>query len=454
MSNWLRRLGLDTLTNRTILLMLLGIGAVHVASLYAYQIAIEREASVASDARLADRLLAIKRAVMTVAPAEREPIAHELSGGPIEAHWSRNEHAVAGGPGAAVWEGLRAKLIDLAPELAAHQIIIGANRNLENDPHLALISLQLPDESWVNVSVFSRLAPPQGNHGTVLSTTLMALGVIGFAIVLVRWMTRPLRTFADAAQRLYRGADHAPVPEEGPREVRELATAFNEMQGRIKRLIDDRTEALAAVSHDLKTPLTRLRLKSEAIEDQAMAATIRADLAEMEEMLDQTLAYLSGATAHEPMRALDLAALVQTLADEAADAGGQVEVGGLPRLTVEGRPLALRRALGNLIGNAVKYGERALVRVEAQGHAALVVIEDHGPGIAPADIERAFQPFQRLEPSRNRQTGGFGLGLAIARSIIDGHGGTIALGNRPEGGLSVRVTLPGKPAGPARADTL
>ncbi len=454
MSYWLRRLGLDTLTNRTILLMLLGIGAVHVASLYAYQIAIEREASVASDTRLADRILAIKRAVMTVAPAEREPIAHELSGGPIEAHWSRSELAVAGGPGSAVWEGLRSRLIDLAPELAAHRIIIGANRNLENDPHLALISLQLPDESWVNVSVFSRLAPPQGSHGTVLSTTLMALGVIGFAIVLVRWMTRPLRTFADAAQRLYCGADHAPVPEEGPREVRELATAFNEMQGRIKRLIDDRTEALAAVSHDLKTPLTRLRLKSEAIEDQAMAATIRADLAEMEQMLDQTLAYLSGATAHEPMRALDLAALVQTLADEAADAGAPVEVAGLSRLAVEGRPLALRRALGNLIGNAVKYGERAFIRVEAEGQAAMVVIEDHGPGIALADIERAFQPFQRLEPSRNRQTGGFGLGLAIARSIIEGHGGTIALGNRPEGGLRVRVRLPGKTAPPARTDTL
>jgi two-component system, OmpR family, sensor kinase len=263
MRKWLRTFRLDTLTNRTILLMLIGIGVVHFASLYAYQIALDREASVASDTRLADRLLTIKRAVMRVVPAEREPVAHELSGGPIEAHWSRTDHAVAGGPGSAEWDGLRAKLIELAPELSADQIIIGANRKLESDPHLALISLRLPDDSWINVSVFSRLTPPTSSHGTVLSTSLMALGVIGLSILLVRWMTQPLQTFADAAQRLYKSADQARVPEDGPREVRELASAFNEMQARIKRLIDDRTQALAAVSHDLKTPLTRLRLKSE-----------------------------------------------------------------------------------------------------------------------------------------------------------------------------------------------
>lgn len=233
MRGWLKKLGLDTLTNRTILLMLFGIGIVHLASLSAYQIALDRDATIAGDTRLADRLLTIKRAVMRVAPAEREPVAHELSGGPLEAHWSRTEHAISGGPGSSEWESLRARLQELAPELTSGQIVIGSNRKLENDPHMALISLQLPDESWVNLSVFSKLTPPSSSHGTVLSTSLMALGVIGIAILLVRWMTRPLQTFADAAQRLYRGADQARVPEEGPREVRELATAFNEMQARI-----------------------------------------------------------------------------------------------------------------------------------------------------------------------------------------------------------------------------
>jgi two-component system, OmpR family, sensor kinase len=451
MKDWLKRFKLDTLTNRTILLMLIGIGVVHLASLYAYRIALDREAAVASDIRLADRLLTIKRAVMRVVPAEREPVAHELSGGPIEAHWSRNDHAVAGGPGSAEWEGLRAKLIELAPELAVNQIIIGANRKLESDPHLALISLQLPDDSWINVSVFSRLTPPTSSHGTVLSTSLMALGVIGLSILLVRWMTRPLQTFADAAQRLYRSADQARVPEDGPREVRELASAFNEMQARIKRLIDDRTQALAAVSHDLKTPLTRLRLKSEGLKDKALATSIRGDLAEMEEMLDQTLAYLSGDRTDEALRPLDLAALVQTLADDASDGGAEVSVAGAGRLTIDGRPLALRRALGNLIANAVKYGERARVAVESRPDAAIVTIDDNGPGIPESDVERAFQPFQRLEQSRSRETGGFGLGLTIARTIITGHGGSLTLANRPEGGLAATVVLPVKAAQSASA---
>jgi signal transduction histidine kinase len=454
MKEWLRTFRLDTLTNRTILLMLIGIGMVHFASLYAYQIALEREAAVASDTRLADRLLTIKRAVMRVAPAEREPVAHELSGGPIEAHWSRTEHAVAGGPGSAEWAGLRAKLVELAPELAANQIVIGANRKLESDPHLALISLQLPDESWINVSVFSRLMPPSSSHGTILSTSLMALGVIGLSILLVRWMTRPLQTFAEAAQRLYKSADQARVPEDGPREVRDLASAFNEMQARIKRLIDDRTQALAAVSHDLKTPLTRLRLKSESLQDKALAMSIRGDLAEMEEMLDQTLAYLGGDRTDETMRPLDLAALVQTLADEANDAGADVSVSGVGRLTLEGRSLALRRALGNLISNAVKYGDRARVSVVDAGGNATITIDDDGPGIPRGDIERAFQPFQRLEQSRNKDTGGFGLGLTIARTIITGHGGSLTLTNRSEGGLSATVVLPVKASSSARTDTL
>ena len=446
MRDWFKRFRLDTLTNRTILLMLIGIGVVHLASLYAYRIALDREATIASDARLADRLLTIKRAVMRVVPAEREPVAHELSGGPIEAHWSWTEHAISGGPGSTEWESLRGRLRELAPELTSGQIIIGANRKLENDPHLALISLQLPDESWINISVFSRLTPPSSNHGTVLSTSLMALGVIGFAIVLVRWMTRPLQAVAHAAQRLYHGSDQARVPEDGPREVRELAIAFNEMQARIKRLIDDRTHALAAVSHDLKTPITRLRLKTEGLKDAALAASVRADLSEMEEMLDQTLAYLRGERIDEEVRVLDLAALVQTLVDDASDAGAEISVNPAPRLVLEGRPLALKRAIGNLIDNALKYGARAHVTLGTDAGNAEIVIDDDGPGIPADQLERAFEPFQRLEQSRNKETGGFGLGLTIARTILIGHGGSITLANRDAGGLSVTVTLPLKPA--------
>jgi two-component system, OmpR family, sensor kinase len=223
--------------------------------------------------------------------------------------------------------------------------------------------------------------------------------------------------------------------------VRELASAFNDMQGRIRRLISDRTQALAAVSHDLKTPITRLRLKVEGLKDRKLAASIHGDLAEMEEMLDQTLAYLSGDKDDEPFRKLDLAALLQTLADDAADAGHEAAFAGEP-LTIEGRPLALKRAFGNLVGNAVKYGGAARIGLGSDGGKTVVTIDDDGPGIPADQIARAFQPFHRLEVSRSKETGGFGLGLAIAQAAIAGHGGVVTLANRPEGGLRAIVRLP------------
>ena len=442
---------LDTLTNRTILLLLIGIGLVHVVSLSTYQAALDQEMSSAGDARLADRLLTIKRAVMRVAPDEREPVAHEFSGGAVEAHWSRSEHAIEGGPGSSEWDGLKRRLRELAPELGEAQVIIGANRKLEADPHLALVSMQLPDESWVNVSLFARLTPQTGNHGTILSTTLMALGVIAISILLVRWMTRPLRIFADAAKRLYRGTETVRVPEEGPREVRELASAFNDMQARIKTLIDDRTHALAAVSHDLRTPLTRLRLKAEDVGDGALGQAMRADLSEMDGMIDQTLAYLRGDRSDEEFRHMDLAALLETLVDDASDAGGDVTFSGLPSLPITARPLALKRAFSNLIQNAVTYGAVTRLALSRNEHSAGILIDDDGPGIPADQVEAAFAPFTRLESSRSKDTGGFGLGLTIARTIIEGHGGTISLANRPESGLRVTVSLPVTgPDGPRR----
>ncbi len=244
---------LDSLVARTIIVLLVGIGLVHLASLWTYQTALQHEVATANDARLADRLIALKRSVMRAEPSDREAVAHDLSGGPIDAHWSREEHAVAGGPGSAEWRGLEERLRKLAPEIAEGGIVIGSNRTAVDDPHLALISMQLPDKSWINVSLVSMSHDASASHGTLLSTSLMALGAILISVVLVRWLARPLSTFAEAARQVYSGTETALVPERGPVEVRALASAFNEMQRRIKRLVDDRTHALAAVSHDLKT---------------------------------------------------------------------------------------------------------------------------------------------------------------------------------------------------------
>lgn len=432
----------DTLAARTVLLMLIGVGIVHVASLYAYQHALDREMSLANEARLADRLLTIRRSVMRVVAAERESIAHELSGGPVQAHWSVTERARAGGPGAEVWQGLRGQLKEQAPELVDDDIIIGANRKTEADPHLALISLRLPDESWINVTLFAPDARPQSSHGTWVSTSLMALGVVVISVLVIGWMTTPLRRFAAAARQLYHGTDRVEVPETGPREIHDAAIAFNDMQARIRKLMATRTQTLAAVSHDLKTPLTRMRLRAEVLADRAQAEGLVADIHDMERMLDQTLAHLRGDRKDEEARPLDLAALLATLVDQAADRGAKVGLSVLDAPIIHGRPLALKRAFGNLIDNAIKYGDEAEITAQRDKDEVIVEIADAGPGIPEDRMAEMFEPFTRLETSRSQQTGGFGLGLSIARDVVDSHGGRIVLANRPDGGLIVTVHLP------------
>jgi methyl-accepting chemotaxis protein len=265
---------LDSLAVQTMLVVLLGIGTMHVASLWTYQRALIAEAELSNEARLADRLLAIKRSVMRAAPGEREAVAHDMSGGAIEAHWSRTEFAVRGAVQSGPWQDLGEHLVKLAPELGRDGLVIGASSEGAQDPHLAVISMRLPDQSWVNVSLLSWSPQQPAIHGTLLSTSLMAAGALIIALLLVRSQTRPLSTFVKAAKRIAHVPGVEPVREDGPKEVRALATAFNDMQRRITRLIDDRTHALAAVSHDLKTPITRLRFRADELDDSALHAAV------------------------------------------------------------------------------------------------------------------------------------------------------------------------------------
>jgi len=433
---------LDGLAARTIFIVLIGIGAVHLISLWTYRHALTQQAELAGDARLADQLLGMKRAVMREPHTAREAVAHDLSGGPLEAHWSQTEHATPGGPGAEHWQGLAARLKQAAPELADNDLIIGANRRNPEDPHLAIISMRLPDGTWLNVSLVASTPRSAEGHGTFLSTTLMALGAVLVSVVLVRWLTRPLTAFAAAAKGFSGAGTLVTIPEEGPREVRALATSFNDMQRRISRLVEDRTQALAAVSHDLKTPITRLRFRAEDIADPVLRKAIADDLGDMERMLDQTLAYLRGERTDEAMQPVDLAAILATICGDLSDVGAVVTLEGSRHAVLDGRRLSLKRAFGNIIENAVKYGHRADVLVRDGPDAVTVTIADEGPGIAPEDRGKALAPFVRLEPSRNAETGGFGLGLTIAETIVTGHGGTLALSNRACGGLLVTVRLP------------
>lgn len=306
-------------------------------------------------------------------------------------------------------------------------------------------SVRLPDGRWLNAE--ARIRPPVTAVAlpSLLALLLTALGVTLVASLSVRRITRPLRGLASAADRLGRGETVEPLPEAGPAEVRGATRAFNEMQSRLRRYVDDRTRMLAAIGHDLRTPITTLRLRAELVEDEATRDGLVATLDEMQRMVEATLAFARDEAQVEPAREVDLAALVDTLCEDLAELGRDVAFangGERERLVVAVRPVALKRAIRNLVENAVAYGTRARVTVGREGGEAVVTVDDDGPGIPEAQIERVFEPFVRLEESRSTATGGVGLGLAIARSVVRAHGGEVTLSNREGGGLRAEVRLP------------
>jgi signal transduction histidine kinase len=308
-------------------------------------------------------------------------------------------------------------------------------------PRWISVSVKLADGRWLNAAAERPPAPPLG--AAFLASFLIsaaAIGIVGAAGV--RWASRPMRQLARAADRLGRGDISVTLPETGPEETRLANAAFNRMRERLDRFVRDRTAMLAAIAHDLRTPITTLRLRAEFVEDEETRAALLSTLAEMQAMTEATLAFARGDAESEPSRPADLAALVESVIEDAAESGRDAAFEPSPALTIVCRPLALKRAVGNLVDNATFHGKRAHARLERRGDEALILIDDDGPGIPEADLERVFEPFVRLEASRSRATGGTGLGLSIARSILRSHGGDVRLENRPEGGLRVLATLP------------
>lgn len=429
---------LDTLVARLLLVSLLGVTLMHVLSLWTYQRALDQELTLAHENSLAERLVSVRRSLMPVPAAQREALAHDLSGGPIEAHWNAVRGAVAGGPSFETWRTLGTRILARADDLGPADVIIGTG----TDAHIALLSLRLPDGSWLNVNLFATSHAKASGHGTLLSTTLMALGVAFISLLMAGWLTRPIRRVADAVTALSPDDPLSAIPESGPQEVRHLAAAFNDMRRRLADLVQHRTRALAAVSHDLRTPLTRLKLRLTEVDDAELQRSIVADIDEMEQMIAATLSYLKGDETAEPIRFLDLVALLETIVDDACDAGRDAVLAAPPHVVVQAHHLGLKRAFSNLIGNALRFGSRVGVSIEQADGQAVVRIDDDGPGIPQDKLALVLEPFVRLEDSRNAETGGVGLGLTIARTSIETEGGTLSLGNRPEGGLSAVVRLP------------
>jgi signal transduction histidine kinase len=310
-----------------------------------------------------------------------------------------------------------------------------------------LIGVQAPDDRWLVARV--KEPPPRPWHSArfLLAFGIMTITAALVAFWAVRRLTAPLRVLGQAAERLGRDVNAPPLPETGPVEVAKAAVAFNTMAGRLRRFVHDRTFLLTAIGHDLKTPITRLKLRAEWMEDEEQRAKILADLDELEAMVQASLAFGRDVAGSEPAARLDLPALLRTVLDEASDlrpgSDTVVRYEGPDTLTIEARPVALKRAVANLVSNALAYGGAArLLLRPPQGGQVMVHVDDDGPGIPPEDMARVFEPFERLETSRNRETGGTGLGLPITRNIMRAHGGDVTLANRPGGGLRATLALP------------
>ena len=307
------------------------------------------------------------------------------------------------------------------------------------------VQAQLDDGNWADFKYGLSGEPFAWPWRLLLTLAVLLISVIALTLLAVRWLTRPLAVLAAAADELGHDMHRPPLPEDGPAEVRRAAIAFNTMQARLATHLDERERMLAAVSHDLRTPITRLRLRAELIQDEALRAKFSRDLAEMEAMTGATLDFLRGAGVDEPLQPVDIMALLESLQADMEEAGHVVLLHGQLQAPYLARPLALKRLLANLLENAIKYGKRTTVSVEDKDAQVQIVIADEGPGIPADQLDQVFEPFYRIEGSRSRDTGGVGLGLSLARDIARAHGGDIVLRNRPGGGLEVILTLPRRP---------
>lgn len=323
---------------------------------------------------------------------------------------------------------------DRPPRWRAHAMALGL-RNF-------IVQVRLRDGETVT---FQQVLPEEVIAWPARLLLILLLLVVSVALLAglaVRALTRPLAVLADAAAELGRDIRRPPLKEDGPLEVRRAARAFNTMQERLIRYIEDRNRILAAVSHDLKTPITRLRLRAELLDDAALKEKVLADLDDMQGMAQASLDFLRGGEDSEPVAAVDLNALLESLQEDAEDAGQPVRVSGAAREPLRCRPLALKRCLTNLLDNALKYGRQAELAVEDGPDRVRLKVRDRGPGIPEAELEKVFEPFYRLEGSRSRDTGGVGLGLSIARNIARSHGGELSVRNGPQGGLEAVLELP------------
>ena len=302
--------------------------------------------------------------------------------------------------------------------------------------------IELRDHSWVLFSVPNRSWGLSEVPRNLIILLLILSSTLVVALIATRHLATPLERFAKGARRFGVDFKAPPIAVEGPREIRDAILAFNGMQAQIQHFLHDRTQMLAAISHDLRAPLTRMRLRGEFIEDREQQLRLFRDVDEMQAMVNSALEFFRDDARLEQATAFDLAELLHTLVDDYKDAGIDVTLDSPPRFVYVGRPIGIKRVLVNLLDNAIKYGAEPGITLRALTGGVDVRVSDRGPGIAPEYQEKVFAPFFRIEGSRNKHTGGVGLGLPAARAIVLEHGGSLTLRARRGGGLEVRVRLP------------
>jgi signal transduction histidine kinase len=311
------------------------------------------------------------------------------------------------------------------------------------------IETTLFDGQWI--LFVSRLNPPAPGdpiasrfQRTSLATWLAMTIVLGvlLSLFVARRVAKPLSDLAIAVEQLGGQGDTAPIDANGPLEVQRAIEAFNRMQARLRRFNDDRTRMIAAMSHDLRSPLTRLRLRTELVDGHDQQSKMLAEIDMMGAMIDSMLAFARDDTKREPRSLVDLSALVEGICENAADVGDAVTYSGPRDVNILCRPAALRRAISNIVDNAIKYGNKAALVLSCEANVVRIVIDDEGPGIPQSERDRVFEPFYRIENARSPDQAGVGLGLSVARSIILEHGGEISLGSSAGGGLSVKLEFP------------
>jgi signal transduction histidine kinase len=309
-------------------------------------------------------------------------------------------------------------------------------------PDAYFMAIVLDDQSWLVFTALQRNWGLQRSARIAIVGTILALATALVSVITAKQLAAPMKRFAAAVRRFGTDPTTPPLDETGPVEFRMVIGAFNAMQAQIARFVSDRTEMLAAISHDLRTPLTRMRLRGEFIDDEDQQRRLFQDVDEMQTMVDEALTFFRDNAAEEQSTNFDLAELLRTIIDDFADQGSEVGYEGPDHVVYFGRPFALKRAFTNLIDNALRYARQPSVELSQALLEVVVNVKDRGQGIPPDQLNRVFAPFYRLEPSRNRSTGGYGLGLSAARTIIHAHGGELELRNRDGGGLAAISTLP------------